>query len=110
MVHFKINNAAVALVTVIVFVLLSTIIAVALFSLMTNEARLIEHQIRRIRAMYAAESGIQQAMWQLRQNPPQAVTNLTVFGSVPLDVTVTDNPGGPSGTRIISATVNYQVF
>lgn len=55
-----------AMVTVLVFMLLITIIAGAVLSLMTKQARLSEHQIRRVRAFYAAESAINKAFQSLR--------------------------------------------
>ena len=95
------ENKAVALVTVLIFVLISAIIAGALVALVSSEARLIESQIRRIKAIYAAEAGIQQAIWQLRNN--QTITNPNINN---LPLTITSNHG-PGNTTALSAQVDY---
>lgn len=63
---FKDRMRGVALVVVLIFMLLITIIAGAVLSIMTKQARLAEHQIRRIKGFYAAESAINKAYQSLR--------------------------------------------
>lgn len=63
---FMRDKKAVALLTVLVFMLLVTIIAGAALSIMTKQARLAEHQIRRIKGFYAVESAINKAYQSLR--------------------------------------------
>ncbi|MEK6715771.1 MAG: pilus assembly PilX N-terminal domain-containing protein [Candidatus Omnitrophota bacterium] len=60
------KTKGVALVTVLVFMLLVTIIAGAALTIMTKQARLAEHQIRRIKGFSAAESAINKAYQSLR--------------------------------------------
>ena len=60
------KTKGVALVTVLVFMLLVTIIAGAALTIMTKQARLAEHQIRRIKGFYAVESAINKAYQSLR--------------------------------------------
>lgn len=60
------KKKAIALLTVLVFMLLVTIIAGAALSIMTKQARLAEHQIRRIKGFYAVESAINKAYQSLR--------------------------------------------
>ncbi|MDP1852689.1 MAG: hypothetical protein Q8L26_00555 [Candidatus Omnitrophota bacterium] len=60
------DKRAIALLTVLVFMLLVTIIAGAALSIMTKQARLAEHQIRRIKGFYAVESAINKAYQSLR--------------------------------------------
>jgi Tfp pilus assembly protein PilX len=66
----KLNIRGIAMVTVLIFMLLVTIIAGAALSIMTKQARLAEHQIRRVRGFYAAESAINKAYVSLRYAPP----------------------------------------
>lgn len=68
------KTKGVALVTVLVFMLLVTIIAGAALTIMTKQARLAEHQIRRIKGFYAAESAINKAYQSLRYMDTNAVS------------------------------------
>ncbi len=90
----------------IMLVVLSLLALVALF-VMTQEARVAEHKIKRIRAYYAAKAGIVHALDYIRRNdvsvvaiPPLDVGEVTVFFS---GTTGT----GPRGTDTLSATVRY---
>lgn len=74
------KTKGVALVTVLVFMLLVTIIAGAALTIMTKQARLAEHQIRRIKGFYAAESAINKAYQSLRY-VDTAAGNLAPIGT-----------------------------
>lgn len=63
---FRRKARGIALLTVLIFMLLVTIIAGAVLSIMTKQARIAEHQIRRIKAFYAAESAMNKAYQALR--------------------------------------------
>ncbi len=60
------KQKGIALVTALIFMLLVTIIAGASLSITTKQARLAEHQIRRVKAFYAAEAAIIKAYQSLR--------------------------------------------
>lgn len=64
--RFLSRPKGIAVVTVIIFTLLTVIIAGAALSIMTKQARLAEQQIRRVRAFYAAESAINKAYQSLK--------------------------------------------
>jgi len=68
---YAIGNTAcakygIAMATVLIFMLLLTIIAGASLSVMTKQARLAEHQIRRTKAFFAAEAAVNKAYQSLR--------------------------------------------
>lgn len=121
---------SIALVTVLLFMLLVTIAAAAALSLMTKQARLAEHQIRRIKAFYAAESALNKAYQALRANgaaagewtETPANSGIWVWNWQGFDWNVSnDDAGSTIGTRLVavrydttstppgqlSATVNY---
>ncbi|MDP2939095.1 MAG: PilX N-terminal domain-containing pilus assembly protein [Candidatus Omnitrophota bacterium] len=98
------NLTGVALVTVIVFILLLSIIAIAMLNLMTNQALLTEHQIKRIKAQYVAEAGFWKNFMHyfLGQPPPPPVSEEG------MNAVVTRETGtGPGGTDTINAKVTY---
>jgi type II secretory pathway component PulK len=82
----------VVLVTVIIFVLILSILAVTILFIMTNEARHTEAQIRRIRAHYAAQAGIQHYLELLKTNPAPGQVDIDVDG---IPVTTNLQPGLP---------------
>lgn len=47
----------IVLITVVVIIMLISIMATAVIGILSNQALLIEHEIRRIQAMYVAEAG-----------------------------------------------------
>lgn len=73
-IHCQSSKRGIALVTALIFMLLVTIMAGAILSVTTKQARLAEHQVRRIRAFYAAESGIVKAYLSLRYADVSAAT------------------------------------
>ncbi|MFQ5681590.1 MAG: PilX N-terminal domain-containing pilus assembly protein [Candidatus Omnitrophota bacterium] len=112
---------SIALVTVLLFMLLVTIAAAAALSLMTKQARLAEHQIRRIKAFYAAESALNKAYQALQANGTAEWTektsgiwvwngqgfewNVNDAGDTRLVAVRYDTTSTPPGQ--LSATVNY---
>lgn len=109
------GSNGVALVTVIIFIVLISIIAVAMLSLMGGQAVLIEHQVQRIKAQYIAEA----AIWKNFMNftvgtrtPPNKETPVPSppeqIDGLPYQADVDYQTGtGPNGTDTISATVSY---
>lgn len=100
--------SGVALVTVIIFILLISIIAIAMLNLMSGQAMLIEHQIRRVKAQYVAEAAIwknfmKYALGQSTETPIQETVDNVLYSA---DVTRSSG-GGPNGTDTVSASVNY---
>ncbi|GEM_PF-5653547 len=99
------NNNAAALVTVLVFVILISMVAATSVYLMTNQARLVEKQVRRIKAFYSIQAAEVKAMDEI--STAQPLSNLiindqsvTMNYSVPVAVT----PGQ------LNATVNFSLY
>ena len=61
------NNKSVALVTVIIFIGLIVSMSIALFTLMTSQIRLANHQVNRAKALYATEAAMVEATERLRR-------------------------------------------
>lgn len=61
---------AVAMVTVLIFIILVSMVAATSIFLMTNQARLVEKQVRRIKAYYSAQAADVQANDELFNNSP----------------------------------------
>ncbi|HDZ77593.1 MAG TPA: hypothetical protein ENH41_05875 [Candidatus Omnitrophica bacterium] len=65
-IHWQSSKRGIALVTALIFMLLVTIMAGAVLSITTKQARLAEHQVRRIKGFYAVESAMVKAYLSLR--------------------------------------------
>lgn len=108
------NQKGLALVTVLIFTLVMSILAGAVLSLMTTEARLTEHQVRRIKAYYAAQSGMIYELENLRKNPlpPDSTTTFTYSAAdlypVTISVAKVNQVDPLKDTRSVSATVDYK--
>ncbi|MFH1656061.1 MAG: PilX N-terminal domain-containing pilus assembly protein [Candidatus Omnitrophota bacterium] len=112
--HQKKREKGLILVTVIIFVLIISILAVAILFIMTSEARLTERQIRRIKAGYAVQAGVQHFLNLLRGDPSITTATITDIDgmSVGLERYASPGPPGsgcPSGSdcNCIKATVDY---
>jgi len=108
------------MVLVLVIGILVVIFALALLAtmVMTQEARIAEHKIRRIRAFFAAQAGMVYAMEQLRNGndpsgTPAFYIGQNIVGYPPgtgLGVDIEYSPtdiSGPGGTHPVSVTVDY---
>ncbi|MBU2101954.1 MAG: hypothetical protein KKF80_01010, partial [Candidatus Omnitrophica bacterium] len=91
---------AVVLVVVIGVSIIIALLAFAAILIMTNEARVAEHKIRRMRATFAAQGAIVRALERLRLEgvaPAQLVLiseqNLGIGGTI-VNVTVSAAPAG----------------
>ena len=111
------KKSVILAITAIMLVVLSLLALVALF-VMTQEARVAEHKIKRIRAYYATKAGLVHAFEQLRRGHAQingtSIVNTTTGAALaPLavgDVNVTfsaEEGAGPNNTDILSATITY---
>lgn len=95
---------SIILVTVVGILVVIAILSLVAIYLMTQQAYITEHKIRRMRAFYAAQAGIVHILEQLRKGETPATT-ITVDG---ITVTIQRNIGsGPNNTDEVSATVNY---
>lgn len=82
------RNKAVAMVSVLIFIIVVSMVAITSIYLMTNQARLVEKQVRRIRGFYSGQAAMVQATDQLFNNNPLS-PNLNINGQ---DVAITYNP------------------
>ena len=111
----------VVLTIVLILILIISIIAGAMIFLLTSQARLLEHQIRRTRAYYAAKASMWWIIDQMIQNPssyhpnsqytlnpPQNIggiprSNITIF------IGRMNAGSAPQGTRVVRVNVNYSL-
>ncbi|MCM8786607.1 MAG: hypothetical protein NC935_00945 [Candidatus Omnitrophica bacterium] len=111
------KKSAVLIVVIGVTIVLS-ILALAAIYIMTNEPRIAEHKIRRIRAIFAARAGLVYALERLRREGTDQNTinninqNDPVIENLRVDVTVRlrGTAGCPDTTPsdfCVTATVNY---
>ena len=73
------SKSGIVLVTVVVFVILISIIAIAAINLMAGQALLIEHQIQRLRAYYITEAAMHFNLLRLFRS--LSVQNPTIIGT-----------------------------
>lgn len=99
------NQKAVILTIVLIFVIIIAVIAAIALLLMTNQARITEAQIKRIRAFYTAQAAVLHTIQELRKGNPlptsETLNNLTA------NINVEASGSGPYTTRRIRASVNY---
>ncbi|MBM3252214.1 MAG: hypothetical protein FJZ11_05520 [Candidatus Omnitrophica bacterium] len=79
------------LVTVIIFVLILSILAVSILFIMTGESRLTERQIKRIQAGYAVQAGIQHYLNLLKTNSTPGLQNI-IIDNISVGIEKIDNP------------------
>lgn len=108
----SLSKSGIALVTVVVFVILISIIAIAAINLMAGQALLIEHQIQRIRAYYIAEAAIQKNLMRLFRGlgPESPTTAIDIKDPYPRTVYVNltlQNLGNPEPVGTNSLIANY---
>lgn len=100
---FKINAAA--LVTVLIFLILVSMMAVTSVFLMTNQARLVEKQVRRIKAFYSIQAAGVQANDELSAGLP--LTNLIINDQ---SVTVSHNSVSAPVPGQLNTTVDFSFY
>ena len=106
--HLLSNQKGVALLTVLIFIFLMVTFVVALLAMTGNDIKISAIQRDSTKAFYQAESGIEQALynlnvsddydiiyWRPGQNPPEIYTKLPFNSSEYYEVTITDigDPG-----------------
>ncbi|MBN3041285.1 MAG: hypothetical protein JW867_09150 [Candidatus Omnitrophica bacterium] len=94
-----------------IMVVLSTLALVALY-LMTQEARITEHKIRRIRAFFTARAAMVQALEDLRNGVSVGTINSTTvcLNRFRATINVDTSHSGPMGTDEVNISVNYREF
>ncbi len=92
-----INSKGTAMIAALLFVLISAIATSSYLVLVTNEGRMTEGLNNATRAFYLAEAGIEQAIYQLSQNPYNI--NTTDISQTPIAV-------GQEGTYQVSMVLN----
>ena len=90
------KNRGAALVTVIVFIILISMVAVTSIYLMTNQARLVEKQIRRITAFYSCQAAQVQAIDDIYQDGSLGDTDLDI-NNQSATITPPDSTSVPPG-------------
>ena len=93
---------------VLIFVIVLSITAAVVIRLMTNQARIAEYQIKRIRASYTSEAALTRALQELRTtgnitNPSLYLNNFTAKVTIEAAGAGT----GPKNTRRLNVTVDY---
>ena len=95
-----------------VTLIIPTLALVAL-SLMTQESRLAEHKIKRMRAFFAAQAGMVHGIEELRKgNVPSSITigaGETGYPSAgyTVDISYVNDNSGPNQTDPLTISVNY---
>ncbi|MCP4653291.1 MAG: hypothetical protein GY858_07930 [Candidatus Omnitrophica bacterium] len=100
------------LITVLGVLLVVSTLVVAALSLMTQESRIAEHKIKRLRAFFAAQAGMVHNLETLRRS--DTTSNLNTFGSgvlgygagIPVNASRTSGTG-VDGTDTLTIDVNY---
>jgi len=99
------NEKGIILAVTIMFVVSLALVAGVAITLMTNQARVSEYQIRRVKAFYTAEAGIVHAFEQLRNGSSDTSWNVTLNG---LTATATYTAVvGPNNTRKLTSSASY---
>jgi type II secretory pathway component PulK len=112
----KISQKGLAIVSMLIFVVMFSILASVLLSLVSSQTRLMEHYIRRIKGYYVAEAGAISA-WDALRRKSSFSSSLPVewvydkgtgnpYGWHPATVTAQANMG-INGTTLISSTADY---
>lgn len=109
---------AVVLIIILGITLVLAALAMLALYIMTNEARIAEHKIRRTRAFYAAQGGIIHAIERLRREGTTTTNQTAIAGNTTdvtvgtapagnVDLTIANTPGGNPSDLTVNASVNY---
>ena len=109
------SRRALAIVNMLIFVIIFTILSGILLSLVSSNTRLLEHHIRRTKAYYAAEAGNVLALDALRRSATFPTSNSVewtydIGGSNIINKTVAmanQTGAGIGGTMVVNASSNY---
>ena len=102
------KRKGVILVIVIGVMLVIVILALAITYVMTQEAQVTEHKIKRMRAYYAAKAGVVYARDELRSNSNYSGGTINIgsgeigysSGGIPVNITVNKGAGVDSTDKI----------
>ena len=98
------RKRAAALVSVLIFIILTSMIALSSIFLMTNQARIAEKQIRRIRAFYSSQAATVQALDELYQGAGAVTSPLNINNQT---VNITYNSASLPFSGEVNATANF---
>lgn len=112
------NHKAVVMITVIGIMLMISSLAVAALTIMSQQSRVNEGKIKRMRTRYAIQAGIVHGMELMSKGTfPAAGTSITIGNGIPgyppggIQVSITAQSGaacdGPNGSCRVSATASY---
>ncbi|MCX5687273.1 MAG: hypothetical protein NTV71_01275 [Candidatus Omnitrophica bacterium] len=110
--HNSNNDKGIAIFVTLMLLFLLSLAAAAVLLTAYNYNNICEVQIRRMKAINLAESGINYAYWKLRTDPASIITspgptNTTInVGGTNVIITITVD-SNPSGQYIISSKVDY---
>ena len=92
-------------------------LALAALYLRTNQARIAEHKIKRMRGVFAAGAGVVHALEEVRKGNDPSGTSAIAIGSgltgypsagIGVDITYdSSDTSGPGGTSPVVATASY---
>ena len=111
-IHNSNNNKGIAIFVTLMLLFLLSLATIAVLLAAYNYNNICEVQIKRIKAINLAESGINYAYWKLRTDPDSVFaspgptdTTISISGTNVI-ITVTVDPD-PSGQYIINSRVGY---
>ncbi len=100
------SEKGIILTIALIFIIILVIVAGTSITLMINQARVSESQIRRMKAFYTAEAGLVNAFEGLRRNV--SPWNMTITLNNFTATATKDSAGsGPNNTRKITSSVTY---
>lgn len=102
---------------VLIFIIVLSITAAVAIGIMTNQARIAEYQIKRVRAFYTAEAAHTYVLEQLRTGARNLSSGAETWtdvlpsgglnGGYQADVVWGASGSGPKNTRTFNVTVDY---
>lgn len=111
-IHNYSNDKGIAIFVTLMLLFLLSLAAIAVLLTAYNYNNICEAQIKRVKAINLAESGINYAYWKLRTDPASIITlpgptDTTIgISGTNVVITITVDPN-PSGQYIISSRVDY---
>lgn len=100
------GDKGIILTVAMIFIIVLVIVAGTSIVLMTNQTRVSESQIRRMKAFYTAESGLVNAFEGLRRNTSPWSMTITLNNFTAM-ATIGSAGSGPNNTRKVTSSVTY---